>query len=141
MLMRPLAQVWIFAPLLGSGVLLLVGLLRDRRLRKRISELERKLGEEMNKTYGLEEAIEEYYIPAWHDATQRLAGPPICTCPPYPYRSSCPKHSPEKRRKQLRALEEAAAKFPFKKPTAQPPTLPEFPEPEELTAGIGESPA
>ena len=94
--------------LLLGGVDLLVVLAWRRSVgksRRRISELEERLDQEIGKRRDSERAIEEYYIPNWQDATERLAEKPICTCPPYPYRSSCLKHSPGKWKQQLQALE------------------------------------
>lgn len=128
-------------------MLLIVVVWHGRRLRWQISKLEARLGDEMSKSAELEQAIEQYYVPAWHDAMERLASTPICTCPPYPYRSSCPKHSPEKRKQQLRALEEAAARFPLKDPAMPTPVLNEIPElneiseTEELAADLEETSA
>lgn len=78
-------------------------------LRKReaqIRDLEARLAETSQTCREMERAIDMYYIPHWQDAAERLGGRSICTCPPYAYRSTCGRHSPQMRKRQIDALRE-----------------------------------
>ena len=80
---------------------------RDARIsRMRMAEIGERLSEETRRLKELEKALENYYIPNWQDATERLGSPIVCTCPPYPYRNGCLKHSPEMLRRQLSLLKQ-----------------------------------
>ncbi|HEV8132691.1 MAG TPA: hypothetical protein VGQ81_15700 [Acidobacteriota bacterium] len=99
--------IWIVAALLlGAGIgSVLRWTVSVRRSQARVSELEKLLAEAVHRYQQCERAIDEYYIPQWRDATERLAESPICTCPPYPYRSSCLRHSPGRLKDQIEILE------------------------------------
>ena len=99
--------VWTVLVLLAAHALTLWKWRRDvRSSATRLGEMGGRLSEETRRREELERALETYYIPNWQDATERLGVSSICTCPPYPYRSSCLKHSPEMLRRQLSLLKQ-----------------------------------
>ncbi|MBI2821103.1 MAG: hypothetical protein HYX74_02660 [Acidobacteria bacterium] len=81
-----------------------------RRFQSRIKDLQRHWSEEKQRCADLEAAIDSYYIPHWQDATERLGMAVICTCPPYPYRTTCLKHAPLVLKRQVETLREIEGK-------------------------------
>ncbi|MBI3940577.1 MAG: hypothetical protein HY315_07055 [Acidobacteria bacterium] len=82
-----------------------------RRFRTRLEELEHRLSSEAQRRQEFESAVDLYYVPNWRDATERLGVSAICTCPPYRYRSSCLKHSPEMLKRQVNTLKQIEGEF------------------------------
>lgn len=81
-----------------------------RKFQTQMLDLEDCLCREKRKREEFEGAIDKYYIPQWQDAAERLAAAPVCTCPPYPYRNTCLKHSPKVLKRQIETLKQIEGK-------------------------------
>ncbi len=95
------------AVLVGMGVVLAYrGRLALSKMRGEILILQARLGDEERRRRACEEAIDNYYIPNWQDAVERLGSAAVCTCPPERYRATCSRHSPVMTRWQRAELQE-----------------------------------